>query len=194
MHAVRRELVTAQAHAAGCRSTPSTLPGPVPTRRTRREWPRPCSSSNPMVFTHIAFGDLFSRRCAANREDRLAGTGLTPLFPLWKTMPTRDACDQMIESGLAPVDLRGSARAAGVVRRTILRARPARRSARGVDPAAKTANSIRSSGTGRCSRGRSRLPAESMSNATASSSRTSFLCRPECCRDPAAMTLTSAIG
>ena len=51
-------------------------------------------------FTHIAFGDLFLEDVRRYREDRLAGTGLTPLFPLWKTMPTRQLADQMIESGL----------------------------------------------------------------------------------------------
>ena len=41
-------------------------------------------------FTHIAFGDLFLEDVRRYREDRLAGTGLTPMFPLWKTKPTRE--------------------------------------------------------------------------------------------------------
>ena len=35
-------------------------------------------------FTHVAFGDLFLEDVRQYREDRLAGTGLTPLFPLWR--------------------------------------------------------------------------------------------------------------
>ena len=32
-------------------------------------------------FTHVAFGDLFLEDVRRYREERLAGTGLTPLFP-----------------------------------------------------------------------------------------------------------------
>jgi diphthamide synthase (EF-2-diphthine--ammonia ligase) len=34
-------------------------------------------------FTHVAFGDLFLEDIRRYREDRLAGTGLTPIFPLF---------------------------------------------------------------------------------------------------------------
>ena len=34
-------------------------------------------------FTHAAFGDLFLDDIRRYREERLAGTGLTPLFPLF---------------------------------------------------------------------------------------------------------------
>jgi diphthamide synthase (EF-2-diphthine--ammonia ligase) len=51
-------------------------------------------------FTHIAFGDLFLEDVRKYREDRLAGTGLTPLFPLWKTRPTIDLASEMIDGGL----------------------------------------------------------------------------------------------
>ena len=40
-------------------------------------------------FTHVAFGDLFLEDVRRYREERLAGTGLTPLFPLWG-IPTRE--------------------------------------------------------------------------------------------------------
>ena len=51
-------------------------------------------------FTHVAFGDLFLEDVRRYRETRLAGTGLEPLFPLWKTKPTRDLAHDMIEGGL----------------------------------------------------------------------------------------------
>ena len=35
-------------------------------------------------FTHIAFGDLFFPDIRRYREERLAGTDLTPLFPLFQ--------------------------------------------------------------------------------------------------------------
>jgi diphthamide synthase (EF-2-diphthine--ammonia ligase) len=34
------------------------------------------------------------------RVDRLAGSGLEPLFPIWKTKPTRDLAHDMIDAGL----------------------------------------------------------------------------------------------
>jgi len=50
-------------------------------------------------FTHVAFGDLFLQDVRQYREDHLAGTGLTPLFPLWR-IPTRQLADEMIAGGL----------------------------------------------------------------------------------------------
>ena len=51
-------------------------------------------------YTHVAFGDLFLEDVRRYREERLAGTGLTPLFPLWKTKPTADLAAEMIAGGL----------------------------------------------------------------------------------------------
>jgi diphthamide synthase (EF-2-diphthine--ammonia ligase) len=38
-------------------------------------------------FTHAAFGDLFLDDIRRYREERLAGTGLTPMFPLFDPSP-----------------------------------------------------------------------------------------------------------
>ena len=35
-------------------------------------------------ITHIIFGDLFLADIRAYREQKLAGTGITPVFPLWE--------------------------------------------------------------------------------------------------------------
>jgi len=51
-------------------------------------------------FTHVAFGDLFLEDVRRYREERLAGTCLTPLFPLWKTASTADLAGQMVAGGL----------------------------------------------------------------------------------------------
>jgi diphthamide synthase (EF-2-diphthine--ammonia ligase) len=50
-------------------------------------------------FTHIAFGDLFLEDIRRYREERLAGTGLTPLFPLFGADTAALARD-MIAGGL----------------------------------------------------------------------------------------------
>jgi len=51
-------------------------------------------------FTHAAFGDLFLEDVRRYREDRLAGSGLSPLFPLWKTRTTAALAREMIAGGL----------------------------------------------------------------------------------------------
>jgi diphthamide synthase (EF-2-diphthine--ammonia ligase) len=51
-------------------------------------------------FTHVAFGDLFLEDVRRYREDRLARSGLAPLFPLWKTKPTSALAREMIDGGL----------------------------------------------------------------------------------------------
>lgn len=51
---------------------------------------------------HLAFGDLFLEDVRAYREDRLTGTGFTPVFPVWGSGTTRLA-HTMIASGLRAV-------------------------------------------------------------------------------------------
>jgi diphthamide synthase (EF-2-diphthine--ammonia ligase) len=57
----------------------------------------------------MIFGDLFLTDIRAYREQKLAGTGITPVFPLWDR-PTLPLAQAMIESGLeaylATVDLK----------------------------------------------------------------------------------------
>jgi len=50
----------------------------------------------------MAFGDLFLEDIKQYREAKLAGTGITPLFPLWG-MPTNNLAADMISSGLRAV-------------------------------------------------------------------------------------------
>ena len=61
----------------------------------------------------MIFGDLFLADIRAYREQKLAGTGITPVFPLWDR-PTLPLAHAMIDSGmqayLATVDLKKSDR------------------------------------------------------------------------------------
>jgi diphthamide synthase (EF-2-diphthine--ammonia ligase) len=50
-------------------------------------------------FTHVAFGDLFLEDIRRYREERMAGTGLTPIFPLW-LRPTAALAHDMLAGGL----------------------------------------------------------------------------------------------
>ena len=51
---------------------------------------------------HFAFGDLFLEDIRGYREEKLQGTGFTPLFPIWGE-DTRDLALKMTESGLRAV-------------------------------------------------------------------------------------------
>jgi diphthamide synthase (EF-2-diphthine--ammonia ligase) len=57
------------------------------------------SSAVAAAFTHVAFGDLFLQDVRKYREDRLAGSGLEPLFPVWG-IPTATLAEDMIAAGL----------------------------------------------------------------------------------------------
>lgn len=85
MHAVRRELVEAQAAAAGLPLSPVWLPWPCPNAEYEGRMATACAALRAAGVTHVAFGDLFLADVRAYRERQLAGTGLAPLFPLWGT-------------------------------------------------------------------------------------------------------------
>ena len=58
-----------------------------------------CAKAVEQGIAAIAFGDLFLEDIRRYREDRLAGTGLQPLFPVWG-LNTRDLIEEMLASGL----------------------------------------------------------------------------------------------
>lgn len=99
MHGVRAEILRAQAEAAGLPLFTIPLPWPCSNEiyeaRLRVAVDRAVAGG----FTHAAFGDLFLEDVRRYREDRLAGTGLTPIFPLWG-IPTRQLARDMIAGGL----------------------------------------------------------------------------------------------
>ena len=103
MHAVRRTLLEAQAEAAGLPLYAVGLPWPCSNDEYERRMRDAVSSVVASGFTHVAFGDLFLEDVRRYREDRLAGSGLAPLFPLWKTKPTDELAREMIAGGLRAV-------------------------------------------------------------------------------------------
>ena len=59
-----------------------------------------CTAALRAGVSAIAFGDLFLEDVRRYREDRLRGTGLEPIFPLWGR-DTRGLIREMIDGGLA---------------------------------------------------------------------------------------------
>jgi uncharacterized protein (TIGR00290 family) len=100
MHAVRRELLEAQAAAAGLPLHVLPLPWPCSNAQYEAIMRDAVASFVKDGFTHVAFGDLFLEDVRRYREERLAASGLEPLFPLWKTKPTADLARDMIDGGL----------------------------------------------------------------------------------------------
>lgn len=100
MHAVRRELLEAQAASTGLPLHVVPLPWPCSNQQYESIMTRAVEGFVDAGFTHVAFGDLYLEDVRRYREDRLAGTGLEPLFPIWKTKPTRDLAHDMIDAGL----------------------------------------------------------------------------------------------
>ena len=83
MHAVRREVLEAQARAVGLPLRVVPIPDPCSNDEYETRMRRLVADVAREGFTHVAFGDLFLEDVRRYREDRLAGTGLTPIFPLW---------------------------------------------------------------------------------------------------------------
>ncbi|MDE2179400.1 MAG: adenine nucleotide alpha hydrolase [candidate division NC10 bacterium] len=100
MHAVRRELVEAQARAAGLPLIDVPLPWPCSNAAYEEAMGRALAEARVQLkITHVAFGDLFLEDVRQYRESRMQGTGLTPLFPLWG-QPTRALAHEMVSAGL----------------------------------------------------------------------------------------------
>src|SRR5262245_38857835 len=85
MHGVRRQLVEAQAAAAGLPLWPVPLPWPCANEVYEARMRDLIERALAAGVTHLAFGDLFLEDIRAYRERQLAGSGLTPVFPLWGT-------------------------------------------------------------------------------------------------------------
>ncbi|MGH9315106.1 MAG: ATP-binding protein [Vicinamibacterales bacterium] len=83
MHGVRRALLQAQAKAAGLPLHVIPLPHPCPNDVYEARMRAAVEQAVADGFAYAAFGDLFLEDVRAYRERHLAGTGLTPLFPLW---------------------------------------------------------------------------------------------------------------
>jgi uncharacterized protein (TIGR00290 family) len=99
MHAVRVDVLEAQAAALDVPLWQIPIPSPCPNDVYERAMAAAVKRALAEGFTHIAFGDLFLEDIRRYREERLAGTGLTPLFPLFGA-DTAALAREMIAGGL----------------------------------------------------------------------------------------------
>ena len=99
MHAVRRQLLELQAESVGVPLWAVPLPWPCSNEEYESRMRDLCTRAINEGVEAMAFGDLFLTDIRAYREKQLAGTGLDPLFPVWR-IPTGDLARTMIASGL----------------------------------------------------------------------------------------------
>ena len=109
IHGVRQEILRAQCEAAGLPQQIVPIPYPCPNEIYEARMGEAVATAVRDGTTHIIFGDLFLADIRAYREEKLKGSGITPVFPLWQR-PTLPLAHAMIANGfeayLATVDLK----------------------------------------------------------------------------------------
>jgi uncharacterized protein (TIGR00290 family) len=102
MHAVRRALVEAQADRLGLALNVIEIPSPCTNEVYDLRMSEAIDSALTDGIEHFVFGDLFLEDVRSYREEKLAGTGISPLFPLWGQR-TDTLAQSMIDSGVKAV-------------------------------------------------------------------------------------------
>jgi len=99
MHGVRRSLLDEQAACLDLPLEAIPIPYPCPNEVYEAAMAGFVAQAKRRGVTHFAFGDLFLEDIRRYREEKLAGTGIAPLFPLW-ALPTRPLAQEMVAGGL----------------------------------------------------------------------------------------------
>lgn len=102
MHGVRRSVLDLQAKALGLPVYPVEIPHPCPNEVYERAMGAAVARLRADGIERMVFGDLYLEDVRRYREDRLRGTGIEPVFPLW-ARPTRALAESMIAGGLRAV-------------------------------------------------------------------------------------------
>jgi uncharacterized protein (TIGR00290 family) len=102
MHAVRIELIKRQASSAELPVQFIELPHPCTDAEYRAIMGEFIDRVSHQGIEYIAFGDLFLEDIRSYRENNLADTGITPIFPIWG-METTTLSKEMVDSGLRAV-------------------------------------------------------------------------------------------
>ena len=109
MHAVRPEVVEAQAQRIGVPLHVLTLPPACSHAEYEERMRSMLIALRAEGATHVGYGDLYLESARAHRLELLAGIGMEPVFPLWGR-DTRALATEMLAGGLetyvTAVDLR----------------------------------------------------------------------------------------
>jgi diphthamide synthase (EF-2-diphthine--ammonia ligase) len=99
MHGTRASVLRAQAAAAGLPLIELPLPWPCSNAQYEAVMRDACAAAVSDGVETMAFGDLYLEDVRSYREERLAGTGITPVFPLWGR-DTHGLVREMLDGGL----------------------------------------------------------------------------------------------
>ncbi len=99
MHGVRVELLRLQAQAVGLPLYPIGIPFPCTDEQYDYAMTDFVMRARSEGVRCMAFGDLFLRDVRRYREERMQGTGIETVFPLWGKS-TRLLLDEMLAGGL----------------------------------------------------------------------------------------------
>ena len=99
MHAVRSELLRIQATAVGLPLFSVPIPWPCSNEAYEAAMADAVNKLRNVGVSVMAFGDLFLEDVRKYREEKLLGTGIEPIFPLWG-LPTPALARDMIGGGL----------------------------------------------------------------------------------------------
>ena len=99
MHAVREELLEAQAAALGLPLVKVYIPAKCSNAVYEEAMSAAMAGAREAGVHHIAFGDLFLEDIRRYREEKLRAVGMTPIFPIWGIETSRLARD-MVDGGL----------------------------------------------------------------------------------------------
>jgi uncharacterized protein (TIGR00290 family) len=99
MHGTRASVLRAQAAAAGLPLTEVPLPWSCSNQQYEAAMRDACAAAVGQGIEAMAFGDLYLEDVRRYREERLAGTGITPIFPLWGR-ETHALVHEMLDGGL----------------------------------------------------------------------------------------------
>jgi diphthamide synthase (EF-2-diphthine--ammonia ligase) len=99
MHGTRRSILEAQAASGGLPLIQVPLPWPCSNAVYEKCMREAVASMLAQGVSVVAFGDLFLQDVRQYRERQLDGSGLRPIFPLWR-LPTRALMEEMIGAGV----------------------------------------------------------------------------------------------
>ena len=81
IHGVRRQILQAQLDATGLPACIVAIPYPCPNEIYEARMGEAVARAVQDGISHLIFGDLFLADIRAYREQKLKGTGITPVFP-----------------------------------------------------------------------------------------------------------------
>jgi uncharacterized protein (TIGR00290 family) len=99
MHGVRESLLERQAEELHLPLMKAEIPSPCSNEQYEKIMGGVMDRFKTMGISHMVFGDIFLEDIRKYREEKLAPTGITPIFPIWGRDPRKLAVE-IIRAGI----------------------------------------------------------------------------------------------